>query len=65
MDAEVLTFADASFDWVIVRDGLHHLARPLKGFYEAERVSREGFVILECQDSLAVRFLSVLGIAEN
>jgi ubiquinone/menaquinone biosynthesis C-methylase UbiE len=65
MDAESLTFTDRSFDWVIVRDGLHHLARPLKGFYELERVSREGFVILEGQDSLPIRLLSVLGVAEN
>jgi len=65
MDAESLTFADRSFDWVIVRDGLHHLARPIKGFYELERVSREGFGILEGQDSLPVRVLSKLGIAEN
>jgi ubiquinone/menaquinone biosynthesis C-methylase UbiE len=65
MDAESLTFADRSFDWVLVRDGLHHLARPIKGFYELERVAREGFVILEGQDSLPVRFLSRLGIAEN
>jgi ubiquinone/menaquinone biosynthesis C-methylase UbiE len=65
MDAESLTFADRSFDWALVRDGLHHLARPLKGLYELERVSREGFVILEGQDSLMVRLLSVLGIAEN
>ena len=65
MDAEALTFPDASFDWAIVRDGLHHLARPLKGLYELERVCREGFVILEGQDSLAVRLLSKVGIAEN
>ena len=65
MDAESLTFADGSFDWVIVRDGLHHLSRPLKGFYEIERVSREGFAILEGQDSLPIRLLSVAGIAEN
>jgi SAM-dependent methyltransferase len=56
MDAEELTFPSASFDWVIVRDGLHHLGRPLKGLYEAERVCRLGFVILEGQDSLPVRF---------
>src|SRR2546427_353109 len=43
MDSEMLAFADASFDWVIVRDGLHHLPRPLKGLYEMERVAREGF----------------------
>lgn len=65
MDAESLTFADRSFDWVIVLDGLHHLARPIKGLYELDRVSREGFVILEGQDSLPVRLLSILGIAEN
>jgi len=50
---------------VIVRDGLLHLARPLKGFYEMERVSRKGFVILEGQDSTPVRFLSAFGLAEN
>jgi SAM-dependent methyltransferase len=65
MDSESLTFPDKSFDWAIVRDGLHHLARPLKGLYELERVSREGFVILEGQDSLPVRILSVVGVAEN
>jgi hypothetical protein len=36
MDSETLAFADGSFDWAIVRDGLHHLARPLKGLYELE-----------------------------
>src|SRR6266568_6795947 len=53
MDSEMLAFADESFDWAIVRDGLHHLARPLKGLYELERVSREGFAILEGSGLLA------------
>ncbi|RPI27238.1 MAG: class I SAM-dependent methyltransferase, partial [Acidobacteria bacterium] len=61
MDTERLAFPDRSFDWVFVRDGLHHLARPLKGLYEMERVSREGFVVLEGQDSFAVRLLVKLG----
>ncbi len=65
MDAESLRFADRSFDWVIVRDGLHHLARPVKGLYELERVSREGFALLEGQDSLAVRFLVRLGLGDD
>src|SRR5437870_9559117 len=65
MDSENLAFADGSFDWVIVRDGLHHLARPLKGLYELERVSREGFAILEGQDSWLVRLLVKLGMGEN
>ncbi len=65
MDAESLAFADGSFDWVIVREGLHHLARPLKGLYELERVSREGFAFLEGQDSFIVRLLVWLGIGEE
>jgi ubiquinone/menaquinone biosynthesis C-methylase UbiE len=65
MDAESLAFADRSFDWVIVREGLHHLARPVKGLYELERVAREGFAIMEGQDSWLVRLLVKLGLAEN
>jgi len=65
MDAESLGFADRSFDWVVVRDGLHHLARPIQGLFEMERVAREGFVVIEAQDSLPVRWLSKVGVAEN
>jgi ubiquinone/menaquinone biosynthesis C-methylase UbiE len=65
MDAESLGFAASSFDWVFVRDGLHHLARPIQGLYELERASREGFVILEGQDSLVVRTLVMLGLGDN
>lgn len=65
MDTERLAFPDGSFDWVFVRDGLHHLARPLKGLYELERVSREGFAILEGQDSWMVRLLVRLGFGED
>src|SRR5262245_17361036 len=65
MDAESLAFADRSFDWVVVRDGLHHLARPILGLYEMERVTREGFVVIEAQDSLPVRWLAKVGVAEN
>lgn len=65
MDAEFLAFPDASFDWAVVRDGLHHLARPVKGLYELERVSREGFAIVEGHDSWLVRMLVKLGLGEN
>ena len=65
MDAESLAFADGSFDWAMVRDGLHHLARPVKGLYELERISREGFAILEGQDSWLVRMLVKLRLGEN
>ncbi len=65
MDAESLAFPDGAFDWAIVREGLHHLARPVKGLYELERVSREGFAIMEGQDSFMVRLLVALGLGDR
>ncbi len=65
MDAESLAFPDGAFDWTIVREGLHHLARPVKGLYELERVSREGFAIMEGQDSFMVRLLVALGLGDR
>jgi SAM-dependent methyltransferase len=65
MDAERLAFPDRSFDWAVVREGLHHLARPIKGLYEMERVSKEGFAILEGQDSILVRLLVKAGLGQN
>jgi hypothetical protein len=64
-DAEALPFPDGSFDWVVVRDGMHHLARPMLGLYEMERVARIGFAVLEGHDSWAVRILVALGFGER
>jgi len=47
LDAESLSFADQSFDWAIVREGLHHLARPLKGLYApCGWLRRDGVVVV-------------------
>jgi SAM-dependent methyltransferase len=64
MDAERLSFADGSFDWPVVLDGLHHLSRPLQGLYEMERVARRGLLVLEAQDSWPVRCMVRLGLAD-
>ncbi len=61
-DSENLSFEDGSFDWVMVNNGLHHLARPMKGIYEMERVAREGFIFIEAQDSFFMRLLIWLGV---
>ncbi len=65
MDAERLEFADAAFDWAIVREGLHHLARPVQALCEMDRISREGFVFMEGQDSMPVRLLTKIGLGDN
>lgn len=64
-DAEQLPFPPAAFDWALVRNGLHHLSRPLLGFYELLRVARKGIIIMEAQDSILVRLLVRLGLAED
>jgi SAM-dependent methyltransferase len=54
-DAEDLTFADASFDWVMVNAGLHHCASPHKALLEMYRVCRKGVLLVEARDSALMR----------
>ena len=61
-NAEALSYEDGSFDYVIVRAGLHHLPRPLIGVYEMLRVSKKGILIMEAQDSIVMRFLRRTGL---
>ncbi len=45
-DAQNLSFDDGSFDWVLVKEFLHHLPRPYSALYEMLRVSREGAILI-------------------
>jgi SAM-dependent methyltransferase len=54
-NAERLSFPDDHFDWGMVKAGLHHLPRPWLGLYELLRVSREGVILIEGYDGLALR----------
>jgi len=51
-NAEALNIADASYDIVIVQDGLHHLQSPVRGFTEMLRVARVGTIFIEPHQSL-------------
>jgi ubiquinone/menaquinone biosynthesis C-methylase UbiE len=58
-DIENLPFADASFDLVLVHDGLHHLEGPDRGLAEMARVARRWVSVTEparaAITSLAIR----------
>ena len=56
-DSENLPFKDKSFDLVLVRHGLHHLANPYRGIYEMNRVSKKGFVFIEAQKNFITKIL--------
>ena len=47
LDALNIDLPDASFDYVIVQDGLHHLNCPVKGMIEMLRVCKKGIVVIE------------------
>lgn len=56
-NAERLSFGNESFDWAMVKAGLHHLPRPPLGLYELLRVAREGIIVLEGHDAALLRLL--------
>lgn len=57
LDAERAELADASYDLVLVQDGLHHLPRPVLGFTEMLRVTSRAAVVIEPHDGVAGRLL--------
>jgi SAM-dependent methyltransferase len=57
LDAEQLEVADASYDLVLVQDGLHHLPRPVLGLTEMLRVARRAVVVIEPHEGLVTRWL--------
>ena len=62
-DAENLPFADSSFDFVFVHDGLHHLSDPYRGVREMLRVARRAVVIAEPADAALTHLSMRLGIS--
>ena len=50
-NAEKLNFQSESFDYVLIKETLHHLPRPWLAIYEAYRVCKKGVIIIEPNDS--------------
>jgi SAM-dependent methyltransferase len=64
-DVHALTYADGSFDFTFVADGLHHCDSPHRALLEMYRVSRRGIVVVESRDSLLMRLSNRLGLSPN
>ena len=62
-DGEKLSFPDDSFDFSFIAASLHHLPRPILGLYELMRVSKEGVIVIEPNDSWPARVATALGLA--
>lgn len=61
-DAENLTYADNSFDVVVVHAGLHHCYSPHRGLLEMYRVARKLVVVFEARDSFLIRAAVQIGL---
>ena len=60
-NAEKLNFKNDSFDYVLIKETLHHLPRPWLALYEAYRVCKKGVIIIEPNDSFAYgNFLKII-----
>lgn len=60
--AQNLDFDDASFDWGLVVDGLHHCPSPHAGLLELYRVARRGVIAVEARDSKLMRIAERTGL---
>tara|TARA_B100001989_G_C24545205_1_gene470241 strand:- start:667 stop:1569 length:903 start_codon:yes stop_codon:yes gene_type:complete len=49
-NAENLSFKDNEFDYVLIKEALHHFPRPWLALYEAFRVCKKGVIIIEPND---------------
>jgi len=64
-DAMNLGYPDRSFDYSFVSDGLHHCDSPHRALLEMYRVSRQGVIVFESRDSLAMRLAVRLGLTAD
>ena len=53
-NAEALSFPDNHFDYVLIKEALHHLPRPWLALYEASRVCRVGVILIEPHDDISI-----------
>ena len=64
-NAETIQTADASYDFVLVHSGLHHLRCPLKGVTEMYRVARKGIIGFEPNLNLFTKLGARLGFGQR
>lgn len=62
-NAECLSFESKSFDLVLCKEGLHHLARPALGFYEMLRISNDAVILIEPAHTILGSFFEKIGLS--
>ncbi|MCS6794874.1 MAG: class I SAM-dependent methyltransferase [Raineya sp.] len=52
-NAEKLSFADNTFDFVFCKEAFHHFPKPFVAVYEMLRVAKKGIILIEPQDPIS------------
>ena len=53
-NAESLTFDDDSFDFVLIKESLHHFPRPYTALHEAFRVASKAVIVIDNSDDFSL-----------
>lgn len=63
-NAESMSFADNSFDYVVIHAAIHHASSPHRVLTEMYRVARLGVFAIESRDSFTMRIFERLGLTQ-
>jgi ubiquinone/menaquinone biosynthesis C-methylase UbiE len=58
-NAESLSFADGTFDYVLCKESFHHFPRPYVALHEMLRVAKKGVILIEPNDKAYARTFKV------
>ncbi|MCX5695224.1 MAG: methyltransferase domain-containing protein [Candidatus Omnitrophica bacterium] len=60
LNAEDTELTEATFDLVVVQDGLHHLKRPFLGYTEMLRIARKAVIVIEPHTGVVARIFGTV-----
>lgn len=60
LNAENAELNDATFDLVVVQDGLHHLKRPFLGYTEMLRIAKKAVIVIEPHTGIMARIFGTV-----
>ena len=64
-DLRKIDFQDNSFDYVVANACIHHTSKPHNAILEMYRVSKNGIIVIEGNDSFLIRLTNFLNISQE
>lgn len=65
IDINNINELDESYDYVVAHACIHHCSKPHNGILEMYRVSKKGILVIESKDSLLMKIMTKLKLAEE